>query len=536
MLALRFTPGARPALTAARLGSLRPRTLHTTSRPRTDAETQPAPPAAGPTPSEASPAGSKTSVNPLRPIIDVKGIRNAPDVYAANCMARNYHKCGGYPARIASLHHKRLAMRPKLSLLRTRAHSLQAELRSLPAAERPAAAERARDAKKLLVAHLRDERALDDEIERMALALPNLTSRETPRDTPRELAVLNPAPPAASADGPAPDPLAAQSRSHVDIGAALGILDFAASALTSGWGFYYLVGAGAQLEHALVQYALAEAARGGWTQVAVPSMVYAHIGSACGFQPRDAHDEQQVYAIEQHVTAKQRAAAAAAGVGAAPPARPQLVLAGTAEIPLAGMRANATLSAAQLPLRHVSVSRSFRAEAGARGQDTKGLYRVHEFTKVELFAWTRPDGGAATRVFDDMVALQQRVLGGLGLRCRVLEMPASDLGASAARKIDIEAMFPSRRDLPKTDGGWGELSSASICTDYQTRRLRTRVKLENGAVGFPHTVNGTALAVPRVIAAILETHWDEATQSVAIPDVLRPYMGGKTHITAEKTA
>ena len=151
---------------------------------------------------------------------------------------------------------------------------------------------------------------------------------------------------------------------------------------------------------------------------------------------------------------------------------------------------------------------------------------MHEFTKVELFAWTAPEHGEAQELFDEMLDLQTELLGSLGLHCRVLEMPTTDLGASATRKCDIEAFFPSRRDR---NDGWGEVTSASICTDYQTRRLATRVKL-GGKLVYPWTVNGTALAVPRVLAAILENGWDENEMAVTIPEVLRPWMDGRDKI------
>jgi seryl-tRNA synthetase len=206
------------------------------------------------------------------------------------------------------------------------------------------------------------------------------------------------------------------------------------------------------------------------------------------------------------------------------------VLAGTAEIPLAGMKADAQLDEEGLPLKRVAVSRCYRAEAGARGVDTKGLYRVHEFTKVEMFAWTAPDMDAAEEVFDEMIDLQTDILHGLGLHCRVLEMPSADLGASAYRKIDVETYFPSRRDR---NDGWGEVTSASICTDYQTRRLATRVRVA-GKMTYPWTVNGTAMAVPRVLAAILENGWDEGEMTVTIPEVLRPWMDGMEKIGPAK--
>ena len=264
----------------------------------------------------------------------------------------------------------------------------------------------------------------------------------------------------------------------------------------------------------------------GWKAVAPPSVVYSHIASACGFQPRDHNGEQQIYAIEQPEKDN---------------AKPQLALAGTAEIPLAGMKANHTFEEAELPLKTVGVSRCYRAEAGARGANTKGLYRVHEFTKVEMFAWTLPDNmgedyfaaqpaSSSEAIFDEMLSIQKEVLEGLGLRCRILEMPTTDLGASATRKIDIEAFFPSRREM---DQGWGEVTSTSMCTDYQSRRLHTRMRVKGGKLEFPHTLNGTALAVPRVLAAILENHWNEQDRTVTIPQVLRPFMGGQAKIEAQ---
>ena len=363
------------------------------------------------------------------------------------------------------------------------------------------------------------EAQIKEEIESLAQDLPNLSSTHTPVGTePDKIGSIN----QHTESGWVTK---RSNKSHVDIGQELGILDFSGSAQTSGWGWYFLVGDGAMLEQALVQYALGVVRRKGWKVVAPPSLVYSHIASACGFQPRDQNGEQQVYAIEQSEKDK---------------AKPQLSLAGTAEIPLAGMKANQTFEESELPLKTVGVSRCYRAEAGARGADTKGLYRVHEFTKVEMFAWTVPDNmgedhfTASTApisetVFDEMLSVQKEILEALGLPCRILEMPTTDLGASATRKIDIEAYFPSRQDI---DEGWGEVTSTSMCTDYQSRRLQTRVRVKGGKLEYPYTVNGTALAVPRVLAAILENHYDEQERTVTIPEVLRPFMGGQEKIQA----
>lgn len=492
--------------------------------------------------SEQSLAAGRPTIAP-KPTIDIKHIRQNPALYEQTCLERNYKAQAAYPARILALHEEWQARQRDGRALRERSNLLRRQIAnpsSVSADEDPATAkprtrdellDEARQLKQQLSTIEQDEDRLQAEIQALALSLPNLTSDDTPRgDLPAVLSYIN--------DHPEPHPQSSDRvwRSHVHIGSELGILDFAGAATSSGWGWYYLLGDGAQLEQALVAYALDTARRYGWAQVSPPSVVYSHIASACGFQPRDQHGETQVYTLGQSPRDRDKG-------------RPELSLAATAEIPLAGMRADTVMDEADLPSRRAAVSRCYRAEAGARGADTKGLYRVHEFTKVELFAWTPPDADAADEVFEEMLDMQTEILGSLGLHCRVLEMPSADLGASAARKNDIEAWFPSRarRDTTAaavaTDGqegaaesaeeeGWGEVTSASICTDYQTRRLATRVRIggANGKMVFPWTVNGTALAVPRVLAAILETGWDEGSMTVTIPEVLRPWMDGKDTI------
>jgi seryl-tRNA synthetase len=364
------------------------------------------------------------------------------------------------------------------------------------------------------------DKLINDEIEALALQLPNLSSLHTPEGhVPVVIEHINNHP------DRSPSSSDRMWRNHVHVGSELDMLDFTASATTSGWGWYFLKNEAALLEHALIAYSLSVAMKRGWKVVTPPSIVYSHIAHACGFQPRDQNDEQQIYQLTQPDKDKNK---------------PSLCLTATAEIPFAGIKADTVIEEADLPLKIIGASRCYRAEAGARGIDTKGLYRVHEFTKVEMFAWTMPDNvgddhfseptpSASGALFEEMVAIQRDILRDLGLHCRVLEMPTTELGASATRKIDIEAFFPSRREK---DEGWGEVTSASICTDYQTRRLATRVKTEKFGRKheWPHTVNGTALAVPRVLAAIMEAGWDEETKSMLIPEVLRPLMGGLERI------
>jgi seryl-tRNA synthetase len=456
-----------------------------------------------------------------KPSINIKHIRQNPERYADNCIARNYKDQAANPSKIVrlfddwkELQRQGRGFREKNNEIRTKlshAKTFSGREANDHADDHPREShlEEARLLKQQIGEIESKEEQLTDEIDRLAAELPNLTSSETPTGRePRVVGYIN--------EHPQFDDSSSgwTWRNHVHIGNEFDLLDFAGAATTTGWGWYYLKNEAALLEQALVQYALHVAIKHGFMVVSPPSMVYSHIAAACGFRPRDQNGEHQVYAIQQ--SEKHQGSS-----------KPEHSLSGTAEIPFAGLKANSTMEEADLPLRIVGSSRCYRAEAGARGVETKGLYRVHEFTKVEMFGWTLP--GAETELFDTMVAIQTEILQNLGLHCRILEMPAFDLGASGVRKQDIEAYFPSRRDK---DAGWGEVTSVSICTDYQTRRLATRVRTDaskgasQGKLDFPSTVNGTVVAVPRIIAALLENGWREKEGCVVVPEVLWPWMHG----------
>lgn len=454
-----------------------------------------------------------------RPSINIKHIRQNPELYSQNCLERNYKALSDSPFKIVKLFDEWLQSQKSTRRLREKSNAIRTQLshsRTFSGIEgggqdeqgkqKSQLLEEAKGLKKQLSAIEAFEGQLNYEMEDLAAELPNLTSDETPRgNQPKVLDYINehPNPPSTSHDR--------TWRNHVHMGTDFDLLDFAGAATTSGWGWYYLKNEAALLEQALIQYALKVTMQHGFEIVTPPSMVYSHIASACGFRPRDQSGEQQVYGIQQIERDLEKG-------------KPSHSLAGTAEIPLAGIKADAVIDQADLPIRVVGPSRCYRAEAGARGVETKGLYRVHEFTKVEMLAWTAQGGEG--EAFLSMLAIQKEVLQSLGLHCRILEMPSSDLGASAIRKQDVEAFFPSRREK---DGGWGEVTSTSICTDYQTRRLNTRVRNPAGSqakMDFPSTVNGTAMAVPRVLAAILENGWDEKEVCIRIPEVLWPWLHG----------
>jgi seryl-tRNA synthetase len=462
-----------------------------------------------------------------KPMLDLKHIRQNPGLYKQNAIDRNYPAVAENSWRILEIHNELLKKQQEVLEARRRNNALGKEIQrqagmgdngqGAGAGGTSALIEEAKKLKEDIQQFEKWESAAAEEMMRLALELPNLSSLTTPLgDEPMALGHIN---------GASPPTVVGIGRSHVDIGKELDILDFEASATTSGWGWYFLKNEGALLEQALIQYALEVAMKKGWKVMTPPTLVYEHIASACGFMPRDQNGETQRYGVANDGTNLDLE-------------KPSLVLAGTAEIPFGGSQAKKTMNANELPLKVIGPSRSYRAEAGARGVDTKGLYRVHEFTKVEMFAWTRPeieqdsedrfgDGSSEENqtelIFDEMLSIQQQILTDLGLHAKILEMPSTDLGASAVRKVDIEAFFPSRLSI---NGGYGELTSASICTDYQSRRLATRLRQANGKLSFPDTLNGTAIAVPRVLACLLENGWDERTKSITIPECLRKWMPG----------
>lgn len=360
----------------------------------------------------------------------------------------------------------------------------------------------------------------NNELNALALRIPNLTSPETPTDAPRVTGFIGCE---SEREETGPDE-ASVPPDHTSLGESLGILDFAATARVAGASQgCFMRRDGALLELALVNFAMYFASERGYEPVITPDLARREIVERCGFAPR-GHDglDSQVYSVQNS----------------------DLCLIGTSEIPLAGQFASQTLEPKQLPAKFVGFSHCFRREAGGAGVESKGLYRLHQFSKVELFAFTEP--GASDAAFDEIVELQKEFFGLLDLECRVLEMPANDMGASAYRKVDIEAWLPGR-------GRYGEISSASNCSDYQSKRLDIRYKLDrtvadtthaasadatreaqrgvsaSGKTAFVHTLNGTACAIPRTILAIMEQH-QRPDGSVAIPEALQPYLAGKSVI------
>ncbi|XP_057973827.1 serine--tRNA ligase, chloroplastic/mitochondrial isoform X2 [Malania oleifera] len=299
-------------------------------------------------------------------------------------------------------------------------------------------------------------------------------------------------------------------KDHLQLGKELDLFDFDAAGEVSGSKFYYLKNEAVMLEMALVNWTLMEVMKRGFVPLTTPEIVRSSVVEKCGFRPRGANT--QVYSIENS----------------------DQCLIGTAEIPVGGIHMDSILVESSLPLKYVAYSHCFRTEAGAAGTATRGLYRVHQFSKVEMFILCQPEDSEFYH--EELIRIEEDLFSSLGFHFKILDMSSGDLGAPAYRKFDVEAWMPGL-------GRYGEISSASNCTDYQSRRLGIRYRpgsastnLRKGKGGslaptqFVHTLNATACAIPRMIICLLENYQQE-DGSVIIPAPLRPFVGGLELIT-----
>ncbi len=283
------------------------------------------------------------------------------------------------------------------------------------------------------------------------------------------------------------------ARDHVAIGEALGIIDIPRAVKVAGSRNTYLLGQAVLLELALVRYALDVVMGRGFTPVVPPVLSRPAALYGTGFLPAGA---DMLYRVGDEEDG-------------------ELYLVGTSEVPLAGLHMDEILPGEDLPLRYAGFSTNFRREAGTYGKDTRGILRLHQFDKVEMFTFTTPE--ASWDEHEWLRDIQVGIMTSLGLHGRVVDIAAGDLGASAARKYDLEVWLPGQ-------GAYRELTSCSNCTDYQARRLRCRYRTADGDTAMVHTLNGTACAIGRTIIALLETH-QRADGTVAVPDVLVGYLG-----------
>lgn len=347
-----------------------------------------------------------------------------------------------------------------------------------------------------------------------------------------------------------PDP----HRDHLKIMTELGWLSFSDGQKTSGPSFPFLAGNGAFLELALTQYAVSLAVRSGWNLVIGPDIIRTELSERCGFSPRDGGESNHTYFVSTHksnqiISSSEEEEGEGGERSLEHLSVPNLCLAGTAEIPLVGSFHSSVLpnkcypDFPLSPIQLVSLGTAYRAEAGARGAESRGLYRIHQFRKVELIAISAPDIKTSEKILQKMLDLQIQIVASLNLPYRVLEMSSQELGASAYHKYDIETWMPGR-------GRWGEVSSASNCTDYQSRRLgiRTKVRQESSSEGetaegteggrrravekpgYVHTLNATMAAMPRLVVSLVENgvllNQNHCPIGLKLPAALKPFWLG----------
>lgn len=414
-------------------------------------------------------------------MLDRRFILENPDLVKQNCANRGVRV---EIDRVLELETRRKTVQSELDQLNRQANEVSKSIgKAKDAAQREAMKEEGRRLRDLAASAQGELDRIAEELEPLLRSIPNLTHPAAPVGL-EPVEVARGKTPLPSFDFP--------PRDHVEIGEKLDLMDFESAARVTGHGFYFLKNEAVLLELALQRYAVELLMREGFTLATTPDLARNHILEGIGYLPRGP--ETQIYSIEGT----------------------DLSLVATAEITLGGMLADQILDADQLPIKICGISHCFRTEAGAHGRQTRGLFRVHQFTKVEMFAFTLPDQSDA--MLEYFRGLECRIFDGLGIPYRVIDTPSGDLGGPAYRKYDLEAWMPGR-------GEFGEVTSTSNCTDYQARRLniRYRVKGEKGT-HLVHTLNGTAIAVSRALVAILE-NYQQADGSVVIPEVLRPLVG-----------
>lgn len=411
-------------------------------------------------------------------MIDINVLRNHPEDLKANLERR---RADIDVDRLVELDASIRSVRRQAEEARAEQKVAGKQIATLSADERPAAIERAAvladEYKRLSI----EAEALETQFNGLWETVPNLAHESVPAGGTDEDNVE-------IKQWGTPRVFGFEPRDHQDIGESLGIIDVEAGARVSGSRFAYLKGQAVMLELGLVRWALEMLWGEGFTPVIPPVLVREPALYGTGFFPGD---QDQVYSLEKD----------------------DLFLVGTSEVPLAALHAGQILTG-ELPIRYAGFSTCFRREAGTYGKDTRGIFRVHQFDKVEMFSFCHPD--VSWPEHDFLFSMEERIVQALELPYRVVNVAAGDLGASAAKKYDIEAWVPSQN-------AYREITSCSNTTDYQARRLKIRMKDESGNRVI-HTLNGTAVAVGRTILAIIENH-QQADGTVLIPEAIRSYVG-----------
>ncbi|MEK7473412.1 MAG: serine--tRNA ligase [Patescibacteria group bacterium] len=428
-------------------------------------------------------------------MLDIKYIRENADLVQTN--AENKRMKVDIPALLA-LDDRRLILLKEVEAIRKKRNEVAEKMKSASAEERPSLIEEGKELKVTLATKETEYETVESEWKTALLAVPNMTHPDSPIGASDEDNVEK------KVFGEIPSP-SFTPKSHVELAEMHDLIDFERGAKVAGAKFYFLKGKLAMLEQALTQWALKLMVEEGYVPMITPDLARDEVLLGAGFTPRG--DETQIYSVEQS----------------------DLSLIGTAEIPLGGYHMNEIIDENKLPLKYVGLSHCFRTEAGTYGRESYGLYRVHQFSKVELFIFAAPWQSEA--LHEELRRLEEMVFQKLGLTFRTVDICTGDLGGPAYRKYDLEAWMwgrtsgsPPAGGGVRGGGGWGEVTSTSNCTDYQARRLNVKLRKKDGTLEFAHTLNGTAVALSRGLIAILEQYQNE-DGSITVPDVLRPFTG-----------
>ncbi|KAK9766365.1 Serine--tRNA ligase, mitochondrial [Basidiobolus ranarum] len=361
-----------------------------------------------------------------KPNLNFKHFRDNLETIEQNVVSRNMHSVK--VREVVSLYDTFCELTQDINQLRNQRNETVKEIGKLGKEVKSEAGQVLLENAKELKESLKEKESKFEELEKdlykLALSIPNDTHPEAPIGEEKNAKIVKVV--------GEPRKESWKLKDHVELARSLDLIDLEAAAEVTGSSWYYLKNAGALLEIGLIQFAMSKAMAKGFTPVITPDVVKLDVAHSCGYQPRD-NESTQIYSLnsdDSHNTPH------------------QLCLTGTAEIPLAGMMSNKIIPEEKLPLKLVGFGRAFRAEAGARGADTKGLYRVHQFSKVELFTFTKPED--SDKMLEEIKALEEEIFNDLGLCFRILDMPTQELGASAYRKYDMEAWMPGRN-------GWGEV-------------------------------------------------------------------------------
>jgi seryl-tRNA synthetase len=415
-------------------------------------------------------------------LLDLKFIRENVEAVEENCRNRGVEADVGLVVDLAD---RRSTLIQELNELRQRQNEMAKSIGKERDEEvRGRLIEESRTMKERLPSKEEELREVEERLREVQLKIPNMTHPDSPigKDDSENVEIRR--------WGEIPN-FSFEPKDHVEIGEALGIIDFDAGAKTTGSKFYFLRGDAVLLELALIRYAMDIIMERGYQPTITPDLARDQMLVGTGFIPRGP--ETQIYSVEDS----------------------ELSMIATAEITLAGQHAEEIVDEDDLPLRYAGLSHCFRTEAGSHGRASRGLYRVHQFTKVEMFAFTTPEGSEA--IHNEMVEIEERIFQGLGLPYRVVDICTGDLGGAAYRKFDLEAWMPGRDEF-------GEVTSTSNTTDYQARRLAIRFRRVGGRPQLMHTLNGTAIAMSRALICLLEIYQQE-DGSVMLPEALIPYVG-----------